>query len=77
MRTIQMTLDEDLVKSVDKAVKELKTTRSAFTRDALRAAIHRLHVDRLEEQHRKGYQSEPVGRGEFSIWEKEQDWGDV
>ena len=26
MRTIQMTLDDDLVKSVDKLVKELKTT---------------------------------------------------
>jgi len=76
MRTIQMTLDEDLVKSVDKAVKELKTTRSAFTRDALREAIRRLHVHRLEEQHRKGCRSRPVSRGEFSIWEKEQDWGD-
>ena len=76
MRTIQMTLDEDLVKSVDKAVKELKTTRSAFTRDALREAIRRMHLNRLEEKHRKGYQSRPVSRGEFSIWEKEQDWGD-
>jgi metal-responsive CopG/Arc/MetJ family transcriptional regulator len=32
MRTIQMTLDDDLVDSVDHIVKELKTTRSAFTR---------------------------------------------
>jgi len=35
MRTIQMTLDDELVESVDKVVKELKTTRSAFTRSAL------------------------------------------
>jgi len=31
MRTVQMTLDDKLIASVDKAVKSLKTTRSAFT----------------------------------------------
>jgi metal-responsive CopG/Arc/MetJ family transcriptional regulator len=40
MRTIQMTLDDELVESVDKLVKELNTSRSAFTRDALRV-LHR------------------------------------
>jgi len=30
----------------------------------------------LEEQHRKGYARHPVRRGEFSVWEKEQKWGD-
>jgi len=39
MRTVQMTLDEKLVEEVDKLVGELKTTRSAFTRDALRQAL--------------------------------------
>jgi metal-responsive CopG/Arc/MetJ family transcriptional regulator len=36
-----MTLDDELVESVDKIVKKLKTSRSAFTREALRDAIHR------------------------------------
>lgn len=36
MRTIQMTLDDELVEAVDQVVKKLKTTRSAFTRMALR-----------------------------------------
>ncbi len=76
MRTVQMTLDEDLVESVDKIVKELKTTRSSFTRRALREAIERLNVRRLEEIHRKGYILHPVSKYEFSVWESEQDWGD-
>ena len=76
MRTIQMTLDDNLVQSVDKVVKELKTTRSAFTRDALRDAINRFNISRLEEKHRKGYEFHPVNKEEFSVWEKEQDWGD-
>lgn len=76
MRTVQMTLDEELIELVDKIVKELKTTRSSFTRKALREAIVRLNIRRLEEKHRKGYELNPVRKVEFSVWEREQDWGD-
>ena len=75
MRTVQMTLDEELVELVDKVVKELKTTRSSFTRKALRDAIERLNIERLEDEHRKGYKIHPVSKYEFSVWENEQDWG--
>ena len=74
MRTIQLTLDDDLVELVDRIVEELKTTRSAFTRKALREALDRLQVRRLEEKHRKGYESHPVNKDEFSAWENEQVW---
>ena len=76
MRTIQMTLDDNLVQSVDKVVKELKTSRSAFTRKALRDAINHFNISRLEEKHRRGYELHPVNKEEFSVWEEEQDWGD-
>ena len=76
MRTVQMTLDDDLLTSVDKAVRKLKTTRSAFTRNALREALNRLNVSRLEQKHRRGYELHLVNKAEFSVWEKEQDWGD-
>jgi metal-responsive CopG/Arc/MetJ family transcriptional regulator len=36
MKTVQMTLDEELVARVDRAAMRLKTTRSGFTRQALR-----------------------------------------
>ena len=36
-----MTLDDDLVKQVDRVSKQLHTNRSAFTRKALREAIAR------------------------------------
>ncbi len=76
MRTIQMTLDDDLVETVDKIAKELKTTRSAFTRNALRVAVNRINIQRLEEKHKQGYKSHPAKKDEFGVWEKEQDWGD-
>lgn len=71
-----MTLDEELVAAVDKAAKRLGTTRSAFTRDALRFALGRIRTKELERMHRVGYARKPVKRGEFSIWEGEQIWGD-
>ncbi len=76
MRTIQMTLDENTVESVDIIVKKLKMTRSAFTRQALREAIERYEKRILEEQHIDGYKNQPTNDDEFSVWEIEQDWGD-
>lgn len=75
MRTVQMTLDDELIEAVDKIAKELKTTRSAFTRSALREAIKNLHLRQMEAKHRKGYQLHPVTQEEFSIWDHEQHWG--
>jgi metal-responsive CopG/Arc/MetJ family transcriptional regulator len=71
-----MTLDEKLVAAVDKAAKQLKTTRSGFTREALREALAKLRVTQLEHRHREGYARRPVRRGEFDGWESEQAWGD-
>ena len=76
MRTIQMTLDDDLVKAVDHVSKQLHTSRSAFTRKALREAIERYKVEQLELKHRQGYERQPIGSEEFSVWETEQAWGD-
>ncbi len=56
MRTIQMTLDDELVDAVDKVVKKLKTTRSAFTRQALRNAITQANIKQMEDKHKKGYE---------------------
>ncbi len=74
MKTVQMTLDEDLVANVDKVAKRLRTTRSAFTRQALRSALQRVHINELERKHREGYKRKPVKHGEFSDWEAEQVW---
>ncbi len=76
MRTVQMTLDDSLVKRVDKMAKSLKTTRSGFTRMALRKALEDQKMRQLVEQHRKGYERFPLERGEFDVWEDAQAWGE-
>ncbi|MFH1985658.1 MAG: ribbon-helix-helix protein, CopG family [Pseudomonadota bacterium] len=76
MRTVQMTLEEDLVQAVDRISKRLNTTRSAFTRQALREALARYSVEQQELRHRQGYQRQPAASDEFAVWESEQAWGD-
>jgi metal-responsive CopG/Arc/MetJ family transcriptional regulator len=76
MKTVQMTLDDELVKAVDRVSRELGTTRSAFTRKALREALVKHRIEEMERQHRQGYEQHPVAAEEFSVWETEQDWGD-
>ena len=76
MRTIQMTLDDNLVNAVDRVSKELHTSRSAFTRKALQDALIRFNIEQKELKHRRGYEQNPVATDEFSVWETEQAWGD-
>lgn len=71
-----MTLDDDLVETVDRVVKELHTTRSAFTREALRHAVKETRARYLEGRHRAGYARKPARADEFAVWESEQAWGD-
>jgi metal-responsive CopG/Arc/MetJ family transcriptional regulator len=75
MKTIQMTLDEDLLNRVDKAIHELNTTRSAFIRESVQYYLERLKIKKLEKKHRDGYLKQPVATGEFDVWEYEQVWG--
>ena len=72
MRTVQLTLEDDLVTAVDRAAGQCRQSRSAFARDALRAALAKLEAQALEQQHREGYLRQPVSPSEFSDFEDEQ-----
>lgn len=77
MKTVQMTLNDDLIREVDKLAKKLHTTRSGFARAALKKAVRQYESYRMELKHRKGYERLPVDKDEFSAWENEQEWGDL
>ena len=74
MRTVQMTLEEGLIAEVDQIVARLGSTRSAFTRQALRQEIKRIELTEKEQRHQRGYVRQPVKPGEFSDWEDQQVW---
>lgn len=76
MKTIQMTMESELVERIDARVKRLGTSRSAFARDALREALSRQEEKELEERHVAGYRRVPPVPGEFDIPESDHAWGD-
>jgi len=76
MKTIQMTIDDELLAQVDQAIQGLGTTRSAFIRSALHLALRRHTTEQLERQHAEGYARFPVEAGEFDVWESEQSWSE-
>ena len=76
VRTVQMTLEPDLVVKVDRIARRLGLTRSAFTRRALHAAIEHQRIQEMERRHREGYRRKPVRRGELTAWTREQVWPD-
>jgi len=76
MKAVQMTLDEELIQAVDQLSQKLGTSRSAFTRQALRDALERHCVEQLEQKQIQGYAKQPEAPDEFAAWEEEQVWGD-
>jgi len=75
-RTLKIQVSEELLKSLEGAVRRLGTSRSEFARQALRDALNRPDESALETRHREGYLSKPVGADEFDVWETEQVWPD-
>ena len=74
MRTVQMTIDNNLLGSVDGVVTELGTTRSAFIREALEAALKKHRARKLEAQYIAGYIKYPQTDDEFAFTEADQVW---
>ncbi len=75
MKTIQMTIDDELLAEVDRATEILNTNRSAFIRSALQLALRQYRIEQLEQQHANGYARMPIAPDEFDVWEAEQQWG--
>lgn len=65
MKTISITIDEPLLRAVDRAAKAGKQTRSDVCRLALRAWLDRVrHARRVSEEH-AAYEAHPVEADEF------------
>lgn len=76
MMTIRISMDTELLGRTDERVQQLGTTRSAFTRKALQAALDRYDEAELEERHRAGYRRLPTTPGEIFVPEEDFAWGD-
>ncbi len=76
METIQVVLEEDLLKAADRAARKLKTNRSALFRDALRAHLKRIDASEREKRDREGYERYPDLLDRPGVWDQVADWPD-
>ncbi|HEV7426452.1 MAG TPA: ribbon-helix-helix domain-containing protein [Thermoanaerobaculia bacterium] len=74
VNTIQVVIEEDLLRSADRAARQLKVNRSSLIRDALREHLRRLRVGDLERREREAYEKTPDDPAEFAAWDKVAAW---
>jgi metal-responsive CopG/Arc/MetJ family transcriptional regulator len=74
METVQIVLDENLLRATDRAARRTKQNRSALVREALREHLRRLDLRAREERDRVGYSKQPQARDESRLWEAEAVW---
>jgi metal-responsive CopG/Arc/MetJ family transcriptional regulator len=74
METIQIVLDEELLRAADRAAKRLEVNRSALIREALRRYLKTLHQELLERREREGYEQHPDSEADLTVWEGVAAW---
>ena len=76
LKTIEVTLDENLLDQIEQVTRTLGIPRSQFIQQAIRRTLPGPTLGGREQQHRAGYLRQPVQPGEFDVWETEQIWSD-
>lgn len=72
MVTIQVVLEEELLKTADRVARRLNLNRSALIRNALREHLKRLRTLEKERLDRQGYEKFPDE--EFAVWDGVAAW---
>jgi metal-responsive CopG/Arc/MetJ family transcriptional regulator len=73
MQTIQIAVDERLLRAADSAARRKKIDRSALVREALREHLKRLEQRDNERRDRLGYKQHPDA-DDLSAWETVAAW---
>lgn len=72
MKTIQIVVDEPLLRAADREVRRRKTSRSELFRRAVKDLLARRAVEEAEEQERRAYRARPPT--EFDVWDRVLAW---
>jgi metal-responsive CopG/Arc/MetJ family transcriptional regulator len=76
VQTIQIVLDESLLRATDDAARREKLNRSALVREALREYVGKLRITELERRDRQGFERLPDGEDDLDAWERAAAWPD-
>lgn len=74
VETIQVVLDEALLRAADKMAARLKVNRSALFREALKAYLREAREREREAADRGGYSRKPESASELAAWDGVAAW---
>ena len=74
MKTIQITIDPELLHKIDNDEESIKKGRSAFLRQAVRYYLEQKRLKSISEKYRSGYTQGLVTDYDLTLWEDEQVW---
>jgi len=74
MATIQVVIDDRLLRAADRMAKKNQVNRSALFREALRAYLKNEHFRELERREREAYERTPDDLSEVALWEGVAAW---
>ena len=74
VETIQVVIEGDLLRRVDRVARRLKLNRSALIREALRRHLKQLELRRREEADRLGYKQAPEDADTLAAWDRAAAW---
>ncbi len=76
MKNVQISFDENLLKSVDSLATSIHLSRSAIVREALRRWIKERKIKEFEEEWIRKLKENPDDTQESEAWMKIEQWGD-
>jgi metal-responsive CopG/Arc/MetJ family transcriptional regulator len=76
MKTIQVVLEDELLREVDREARRARVNRSRLIREALRQLLRQRKIHELEGRHRQAYGQAPETAGEFDVFDVVRAWPD-
>jgi metal-responsive CopG/Arc/MetJ family transcriptional regulator len=75
MKNVQITMEEDLLATVDRVASSIRQSRSAVVREALKRWLKDQEVRQFEEDWIASLKSRPQDESEVEAWAEAEDWG--
>jgi predicted transcriptional regulator len=76
MKNVQISFDEQLLKTIDRFATSSRLTRSAVVREAVKTWIRQKEIKEFEDDWIKKLKENPVDLDDSEVWLKAEKWSD-
>ena len=76
MKNVQISFDEQLLKTIDRIATSSRLTRSAVVREAVKTWIRQKEIKEFEDDWIKKLKENPVDLNDSEVWLKAEKWSD-